>query len=152
MKTNDPFTLLRWRLLAVLDNRPDAIAPHLAKKIVVASARILPDMSVNAIEEAITDLEPLEIIAAEYGRIDISDELEEIIQSLQAKLPAPPESAKPNDCRIGINFLYGNIIGGCSGCTAADVADALIAVAQGLQVLDGTPDYISYANGVVDAG
>lgn len=146
MTANDPFTPIRRRLLAVLDNRPDAIVPALAKRIVAASGWILPDMSVNAIEEVMVDLMALSDTAAEYGRPDITDELMDIEDSLCAELPQRTSPAKPNNCRIGINFHSGSIGGGCSGCTAADVADALSAIVAELQMMDTTPDYIAYTD------
>jgi len=57
--------------------------------------------------------------------------------------------AKRNPCRVSINFLNGSIGGGCSGCNAADVAEALLAIVAKLQVSDVTPDYVAYtAKGV----
>ncbi len=85
--SNDPFTLIRLRLLAVLDNRPDTIVPSVAKGVVSISAWILPDMSENGIDVVMAGLQGLSGEAEGYGRIDIADELDDIEESLRAELP-----------------------------------------------------------------
>jgi hypothetical protein len=50
---------------------------------------------------------------------------------------------------VHIDFNSGEISGDCSDCTAADVADALVRIAQELRVLPGTPDYINYDEGKI---
>lgn len=146
MTTNDPFTPIKQRLLDVLANQPDTIVPALAKKIVVASAWILPDMSVNAIEEVIVDLTDLADMATEYGRPDIDDELEEITEALRAELPELPDLPEATGCEVYINFPSGAISGDCFSCNAAEVADALIAVAEALRHCDETPELAGFAD------
>jgi len=51
-----------------------------------------------------------------------------------------------------INFATGDIDGNCSGCNAAQVADALMTIAAALQVMDDTPNYIDYDEGKVFLG
>ena len=138
--SNDPFTPIRQRLLAVLDSRLDAIAPFIAKEVVTISAWILPDMSVNAIEEAMADLQGLSEVASQYGRADIDDELEDVAELLRAELPGP------NEFRLTLNFHDGSLAGGCADCDAADVAEALGEIVAELQRNPNTPARIAFTN------
>lgn len=145
----DTFTPIRQRLLAVLNVQPEAIVPVVAKKIVEASAWILPDMSINAIEEVVEDLRSVADLAEWFGCSDISADLNCIARELEA------ESVEPNGSKVGevyIDFRDGEISGNCDGCSAADVADALMTVAEALRMMDETPDYIGFDEGKISVG
>jgi hypothetical protein len=53
---------------------------------------------------------------------------------------------------VYINFASGKISGECSGCNAAEVADALVAIATALRMMDDTPDYVDYDEGKISVG
>lgn len=53
---------------------------------------------------------------------------------------------------VYINFNTGEISGDCSGCNAAEVADALVTIAEALRLMDDTPGYVDYDEGKISAG
>jgi len=150
--TSDPFTPIRHRLLAVLDVRPDAIVPTLAKKIIVASAKILPDMSNYMIAMAATELRYAADVAVKYGRSDISVDLRCIACELEVTFHENDNRAAVPVSNISIHFRSGSITGDCTGCSAAEVADALAVVVAALRDLDGPPHYVCYTEGYIEAG
>jgi hypothetical protein len=156
--SNDPFTPIRLRLLAVLDNRPYAIVPILAEGVVALSARIRPEMSEDRIDSVAGDLQNLTNMAEEYGRIDIANELDAVEDLLRADFSDFSEFSQPvesNGSRVGeiyIDFAGGTGSITCDGCNAADVAEALITVAENLRMMDETPDYIGFDEGKISVG
>jgi hypothetical protein len=53
---------------------------------------------------------------------------------------------------IFLDFANGEVSGDISGCNAAEVADALIAIANELRRMDETPSYIDFDEGKVSVG
>lgn len=78
-----PSEVLRKRLLAVLDVRPKTIVPILAEKVVVLSARILLNMSHTQILRVRDACDDCAAIAVQYGRSDISAEINCINRELE---------------------------------------------------------------------
>lgn len=147
--TNDPFTPIRQKLLDVLDVRPDAIVLVLAKRIVVVSAKILLDISEDRIKQVMAELRSVAAVAIRYGRSDISAELHCIARELEAELPENPVRPACTVDNLLIDFRGGEISGNCDGCNAAEVADALVRIAEALRDMNYTPNYIGCSKGKV---
>lgn len=56
------------------------------------------------------------------------------------------------DCLINVSFRVGEVSGRIDNCDAAEVADALVAVADELRRMDDTPTYIRYDEGKISVG
>jgi hypothetical protein len=50
---------------------------------------------------------------------------------------------------IYVSFAEGSGFIECDGCNAAEMADALIAIAENLRTMDETPGFISYEGGKI---
>jgi hypothetical protein len=139
-------------LLAVLDYQPDTIVPALARDVVSVSGWLVPGMSDGPIDIAMKAVLDLSAMAGKYGRPDIALDLGAVAELLRAELS---ENTRPNGSKVGeiyIDFATGTGSITCDGCSAADMADALITVAGELRMLGETPDYFGFDEGKMSVG
>ncbi len=147
---NDRVEAIRLKLGALTLSEPDTIVPCLQASLRSLFVRVARDMQGAAMDAVLHDLPAASVLAEMYGRLDIADRLDGIegeLRDIRNGSPEPPES---NGVRLGINFTTGGMSGGCSGCTAAEVAEALGAMAADLQSRGVSPTYIAFTSrGVV---
>jgi hypothetical protein len=143
---------IRATLLTVLADDPSTIVPCVRENVLDLREQITDDMSDAELVSAIHTLVGISNEAAKYGRDDLAERLESIGDDLRDMRSAPAELDKPNGFRLGIDFETGYMSGGCSGCEADDVAEALIAIATALQALATLPGSIAYTDQGVEVG
>ena len=81
-----------------------------------------------------------------------ADELNDAADRIDAACFDPPRRPIAPVSEIYIDFTDGTIDGNCSGCTPAEVSDALVQVIAELQMMDTTSSYLSFRNGNVFKG